>query len=87
MKKAIHLILLSCKKASELIDKKAVKALSFKEKTQLRMHTSICDGCKAYQKQSKLIDELLVKFLGKDSQTPNNPDDNKALKEKIISKL
>lgn len=87
MKKAIHVIMLSCKKATELIDKKSVAGLSVKEDLQLQMHTAICDGCKTYQKQSKLIDKLLVKHLGDQSKAKDNPIENKTLKEKIISKL
>lgn len=87
MKKAIHVIMLSCQKATELIDKKSVAGLSVKEDLQLQMHTAICDGCKTYQKQIKLIDELLVKHLRNQSETKDNPIENKTLKEKIISKL
>lgn len=87
MKKPIHTIVLSCKKAAELIDKKSAVALSLKEGIQLQIHTTICEGCKTYQQQSKLIDELLVKHLGNQSETKNNQVENKALKEKIISKL
>ena len=56
MKKVKPLIMLSCKKAAELIDKKSVTSLTLKEKLQLQMHNAICDGCLAYEKQSKLID-------------------------------
>lgn len=87
MKKAIHVIMLSCQKATELIDKKSVAELSVKEDLQLQMHTAICDGCKTYQKQSKLIDELLVKHLRNQSETKDNRIQNNTLKEKIISKL
>lgn len=87
MKKAIHVVMLSCQKATELIDKKSVAGLSVKENLQLQMHTAICDGCKAYQNQSKLIDELLLKHLRNHSETKDNQVDNTTLKEKIISKL
>jgi hypothetical protein len=87
MKKAIHVILLSCKKATELIDKKLVVGLSVKENLQLHLHTAICDSCKTYQKQSKLIDQLLVKFLSDNAESNTTRLENKELKEKIISKL
>ncbi|SHF09995.1 hypothetical protein [Pedobacter caeni] len=75
-KKIIHLILLSCKKATELIEKKSLFGLSWIEKTQLRLHTNVCDGCTIYQQQSILLDEA-VKGQFK----------NDALKQRILSSL
>lgn len=57
-----QIFILSCKKTTELIEKKSVVALSFKEKMQLYMHKSMCDACTAYEKQSKKIDELLHQY-------------------------
>ena len=78
---------LSCKKASELIDKKAVVKLSLRENMMLDIHTSICDICKQYEKQSRIIDEILNRHLDK-----NNPEQalqvvNNELKQKIFSLL
>ncbi len=78
--------MLSCKKASELIDKQSVIKLSIKEKVMLHLHTSMCDGCKAYQKQSKLLDVFLHTHLqGNEADVPLMP--NNELKQQIISKL
>ena len=87
MDKLMHTLMLSCRKASELIDKKSVVRLSLRENIQLHLHTSMCAGCKAYQKQSKVLDDLLQKHL-----RSNDPDDvpqviNNDLKQEIISKL
>ncbi len=87
MKKVKPLIMLSCKKAAELIDKKSVAFLTLKEKLQLQMHNAICDGCLAYEKQSKLIDEMLVKHVRNKDEIKTPKKEIKALKEKIISKL
>lgn len=87
MKKVKPLIMLSCKKATELINKKSVVSLTLKEKLQLQMHTAICDGCLAYQKQSKFIDELLVKHVRNKAENKPPKKESKSLKEKIISKL
>ncbi len=87
MKKLKHFLMLSCKKASELIDKKSLIKLSWKESLQLNMHTAMCDGCKAYEKQSLVLDNILHKHVqsNDESQVPQleNPD----LKNKIKSKL
>jgi hypothetical protein len=87
MKKLMNILMLSCKKASELIDKKSVLKLSMKENMMLHMHTAMCDGCKAYQKQSELLDMFLHQHTH--SHTAENIPviKNEELKEKIISKL
>ena len=81
----MNILMLSCKKASELIDKKSV--VSLKENVMLKMHTSMCDGCKAYQKQSKILDVLLKHHLQKADETQIPQIINNRLKEQIISKL
>jgi len=87
MKKLMQILMLSCRKASELIDKKLLVKLSWKENLQLNMHTAMCDGCKAYEKQSLILDNILHKHVesNDESQVPQleNPD----LKNKIKSKL
>lgn len=86
MNKLMNTLMLSCKKASEIIDKQSVIRLSFKEKVMLRMHTSMCDGCKEYKKQSKLLDKFLHNhILGNETNVPQIK--NNDLKEQIISKL
>ena len=87
MKKLMNIFLLSCKKASELIDKGALIKLSAKERVMLRMHTKVCSACAAYQKQSKMIDSLLHNHV-EQSDEKNVPQvPNEDLKNKIISRL
>lgn len=87
MKKLMNFFMLSCKKASELIDKKSVVDLSMQEKIQLRMHTSMCDACTAYQKQSKILDTLLHNHVHGSDELKVQLIENSELKSKIISKL
>ena len=63
MKKIIHLIMLSCKKAASFIDKKSIYKLTIIENVQLTIHKSICNGCSNYQKQSVLLDKLLDEYF------------------------
>ncbi|MBI5371981.1 MAG: hypothetical protein HZA79_08140 [Sphingobacteriales bacterium] len=87
MKKLFHWLMLSCKKATGLIEKKAVTRLTFKEGLQLRLHKSMCDACTAYEKQSKKIDGLLRKHLADDQTSDTGTLKNEALKEKILNRL
>lgn len=81
MKRIMHFFLLSCRKATALIEKKSVTSLSLKEKIGLGMHKRICDACNAYEKQSKTLDTLL-----REKPTPTLLR-NDALKEKISRSL
>lgn len=85
----MHWIMLSCKKATELIEKKLLAKLSFKEKVQLEMHKSFCDACTAYEKQGKLIDKLLSKHIHKEGDGIKNDDvvENEELKKRILDKI
>lgn len=57
MKKLMHILFLSCLKATELIEKKFHIKLSFREKLQLELHKMMCDACSMYEKQSALIEK------------------------------
>ncbi len=87
MKKLMNYLMLSCRKATELIEKRTLVRLSFKEKVQLRMHKSMCDACTAYEKQSRKIDELLHKHIHTGHTDDMAVVTNEALKEKIINKI
>ena len=76
--------MLSCLKASELIEKKLNFKLSTMEKIQLFLHKSMCDACTAYKKQSLLIDKLIHQYFSSKSSLK---EINTSLKEKIISIL
>jgi len=76
---------LSCKKASILIDKKSVDKLSIKEWINLKIHLSMCDICSLYQKQSKLIEKVLISRLNEVKLSKENEIEN--LKDSIKSKL
>jgi hypothetical protein len=81
--------MLSCKKATELIEKKLLTKLSFREKVQLKMHKTLCDACTSYEKQSKLMDELLSRHIHNDDAHIKNDGivENEELKKKIIEKI
>lgn len=63
MKRIMGFLMLSCKKATELIEKRQVKPLSAIEKIQLDAHLSMCKACHAYEDQSVQIDQLWEKQI------------------------
>jgi hypothetical protein len=54
---------LCCKQATYLLLKKEEKALSSKEEYALKFHMSICKLCKAFKKQSEIMNEAINKNL------------------------
>lgn len=61
MKKLMNILILSCLKATELIEKKLHFKLSYKEKLQLKVHKMMCDACRLYEKQSALLEKAIEK--------------------------
>ena len=59
MKKLMHILFLSCFKATELIEKKIYFKLSIIEKLQLAAHKSMCSACSNYEKQTYMIDRAM----------------------------
>jgi len=59
MKSEKQNVLLSCQKATELVEKQKEIKLSLVERLQLLMHLKMCTPCGNYKKQSKIIDEML----------------------------
>lgn len=55
----MHFMFLSCKKATELIEKELFSSLTMREKIQLMMHKSMCEACTRYGKQSKELDRYI----------------------------
>ncbi len=84
MKRIMSFWLLSCKKATELIEKKQVAKLSRKESVILSIHNSMCLACRSYEKQSQTINAL---FTGLIRKAGSKKKDNENLKMKIIKQI
>ena len=54
----MHTLLLSCRKATLLMERRTMAPLNSQEQMQLWMHTRICSGCRAFAEQNALIDKL-----------------------------
>jgi len=75
--KALQTIMLSCVKASEYLNLKEEKALSFKQGLQLKMHLLACKTCRAYEKQSETIKTMFGRYQEKVAgQSKNKPFKN-----------
>jgi len=77
-------IQLSCQKATALIEKKREVNLSFLERVKLLIHVKMCNVCKAYIKQSDMLDKgMQVSSNLKNTKSINTAE----LQKKIIQKL
>lgn len=87
MRGIMKVLFLSCKKATELIEKREVKSLSVKEWLQLKAHLWMCDACKVYEKYSRKINAVLKSWF-EQSPLENQPViPNPELKGRIMDKL
>jgi hypothetical protein len=80
-------LMLSCQKATELIEKKGFAGLSPVESLKLFFHKSMCSACAAYEKQSRLMDRLFRENASETGQGKQNVIENEKLKHQIISKI
>ena len=62
----LNKIIYNCKQATFLIEKKQLSRLSFREEIELRIHLAGCGMCVLYNKQSRVINNM-VQQLFKDS--------------------
>ena len=83
MKHIMHILMLSCLKATELIEKRFHVKLSFKERLQLRMHLMMCEKCTRYQKQSAFLEKSIENLSTTHSHSANIDE----LKLKITKKI
>lgn len=79
MKKLMHYLFLSCRKATDLINKKSDSPLSCIENIQLSVHKSMCKACSNYEKQINILDQAIHETLNKEALEV----DIEALKEQI----
>lgn len=64
-------LMISCRVATELIEKKHCAGLSWRESIQLPFHLALCGACRQYQVQSSLLEKLFkTKFQDDDAFNP-----------------
>lgn len=79
--------MLSCKKSSELIEKKFFSKLTVIEKIQLMIHTRMCDACKSWEKQSENMDYSLKHHFHSKKNNTTETILSQDIKQSIIKKI
>ena len=59
MNKLMSLLLLPCKRATELVEKRSVAGLTLMERFRLKLHTSMCHACSEYALQSQFLQKAI----------------------------
>lgn len=79
----------NCRKATFLIEKKQLTALTLKEKLELRIHLTGCSFCRLFQKQSIGINKMIFELFHPAENREIRLDDEykKKLQERIEEKL
>ncbi|MDF1517040.1 MAG: hypothetical protein P1P79_03765 [Lutibacter sp.] len=80
----MNILMLSCKKATELIEKRLVAKLTSVEKIQLKMHTAVCSQCSDYENQSEIIEKCLAEIHQPNKETLKLSSERK---EQILKQL
>ena len=83
MRRVMNTIMLSCRQATEMIEKKMHCRLEGMQGVQLKMHLAMCKYCRRYNKQTHLIDRLLKRHRQFNSST----FDKSVLEKRIIADL
>lgn len=86
MRRLMNILMLSCKRATSLIEKKKLARLSRKEQLQLKMHMSMCKACNAYSEQSDIIDKSLESYWSESNSKDKNTL-SESSKQKIIDQI
>jgi predicted anti-sigma-YlaC factor YlaD len=68
----MNMLMLSCTKATELIEKKSIDGLSPKDSIRLSMHTAVCSACKQYERQSGLLNRALSQQINESPEYLKN---------------
>lgn len=79
----MHILFLSCFKATELIEKRLYIKLSFKENLQLKIHLMMCSACSRYEKQSLFLEKGIQNMKPSEDMTVDIGE----LKKRINSRL
>ncbi len=65
--------MLNCQRATELISAGQERTLTLKEKVSLRIHTSMCSGCRNFESSVKIMRQAMLDF----SQGRDNDENGK----------
>jgi hypothetical protein len=57
--------MMNCKRATRLMSQELDRPLTFRERTSLRMHVMMCDGCSNFRKQMAYLRDIARRWGNK----------------------
>ncbi|MDO6437951.1 hypothetical protein Q4534_11055 [Cyclobacterium sp. 1_MG-2023] len=84
LEKIMSQLLLSCKEATFLIEKKMVSPLTFTQRLRLGVHLKLCKVCSAYESQSETMNKALEKWVKEGALSKTLPS---KIKSDILEKI
>ncbi|MBS3912982.1 MAG: hypothetical protein KG003_00630 [Bacteroidetes bacterium] len=86
MRKIKNKLMLSCKEAAALIEKKQHFGLTLREKVDLTLHKMACSACRMYEKQNNALDKKLKEANDIDF-AHSNLIDTQDFEQRILTEL
>lgn len=84
----LRIMKLSCRRATELVEKGILFKLSRVEKYRLSLHMKICKACRNYDEQAHLLHQVLEKSAGCSTHvTPESNESISMLKTHLLENL
>lgn len=82
-------IIYNCRQATQLIEKKQLAKLTFREIIELRIHLLGCSFCRLYDSQSHIINAMVQQLFRSSENSNIHLDENfkKELQERIEEEL
>ncbi|WP_225872323.1 hypothetical protein [Pedobacter frigidisoli] len=79
----------NCRKATFLIEKKQISTITLREKLELKIHLAGCSVCMLYEKQSRLINNMVKDLFSSPDSREIRLDESfkKELQAQIEKKL
>ncbi|MBK9190964.1 MAG: hypothetical protein IPM77_05295 [Crocinitomicaceae bacterium] len=74
---------MSCRKASYIIEKRWVSKISLWEKLSLKFHLMICNLCRKYESDSKILGKILKSLNKHEHSSHLSKTDKDALKDAL----
>ncbi len=80
----MNALMIPCLKATELMEKKSLFRLMFRERVQLWLHKKMCAACAMYEKQMLVLQTVLSAFYRVNTSEEHT---NTELKKRILFQL
>lgn len=79
--------MLKCKDATRLVSQGLERPLGFRERWALRLHLWICDNCRRFERQMRLLRQALGYLARRMETQSQGPDLSPAARERIRKAL